>query len=474
MNNLFRKEALNRVSSPERIDELMQVVTAKNWLALLTTGSLVAFAGVWSIWGRIPITVKAEGVLIQPRRVVELQSAIAGQLKELKIAPGDCIETNQILATIEPTEVQQQLAQQRNKLTELKSQDRQLTALQQQQTNQQQQYLQQQRQALLQELRNAENLAPNLQKKQLETIQKQRQLIQQKLDNARELAPTLKQRLENRRQLREEGAISADALLEAEQTYLNSLTEITDLQAQLQELEIRELQAEESYQESLNKVAQLQAQLEELASQQQEREQVKIEAANTRQNEIQAVEQNVAQLELKLAENSQIFSQHRGCILEVTTTAGEYINPGNSLATLQISQTGKEMLAVSYFSIQEGKKIEPGMEVQVTPNTVKREEFGGIVGTVTEVSPFPVTKQGATELVGNAEVVEKLLPEGGAIAVFTELQPNTSNYSGYQWSASAGPELKITSGTTTSSRVTVNKQAPIELVIPLLKQASGI
>ena len=87
--SIFRQQALDRLSSPERLDRLMQVVSPKDWLPL---GGLVVFgllAALWSVFGNIPITVTGKGVLINPRRVVELQSPISGELKSLKIKEKD-------------------------------------------------------------------------------------------------------------------------------------------------------------------------------------------------------------------------------------------------------------------------------------------------------------------------------------------------------------------------------------------------
>ena len=57
-SSLFRKESIERLSSPERLDQLMQVVNPKSWLPLVALGSLVGAAIIWSIYGRIPITVE--------------------------------------------------------------------------------------------------------------------------------------------------------------------------------------------------------------------------------------------------------------------------------------------------------------------------------------------------------------------------------------------------------------------------------
>lgn len=50
------------------------------------------------------------------------------------------------------------------------------------------------------------------------------------------------------------------------------------------------------------------------------------------------------------------------------------------------------MVSITYHSVADGKKIQTETGMQITPQTVKRERFGGITGTVTEVSAFPIAK----------------------------------------------------------------------------------
>jgi len=471
--NLFRQGSLERLSPPERLDQLMQVVGPKDWIPLATTGSLVVLALVWSLVGRIPTAVVGRGVLIQPRRVVEFQSPIAGQLKELNVQVGQCIKKNHLLATIDRADLEQQPQQQRAQLKELETQDRELSSLQAQKAQSEKQFIKQQRQALQQRLRNAQALVSNRKDQETRAIQQQRQALQQRLRNAQAVAPTLQKRLENRRQLKVSGAISQDVVLEAEQAYRDTLNQMADLRAQLQELGIRELQAEQSNREASSQVADLRAQLQELDSKEESVEQQTIESTNARKNQIQEVKRTIAQQELQLQKNSQILSQQAGCILELTTTVGQSVGPGTRLGTIQVGNSPSGIVAVTYLPVRDGKKIKPGMDVQITPDTVKRAQFGGILGKVTSVSAFPVTKQGAASLIGNTEVAESLIPQGGAVAVFAELQQNPSTFSGYQWSASKGPQLKITPGTTIATRITVEQRPPITFVLPLLRSASG-
>jgi HlyD family secretion protein len=101
----------------------ISLVSPRSWLPLVALGSIVGVAVIWSIYGRIPITVQGQGVLIYPSNVVPLQSKSAGQLMALNIKVGDVVKKGQVLATIDQAELRKQLQQQRAKLTELASQD---------------------------------------------------------------------------------------------------------------------------------------------------------------------------------------------------------------------------------------------------------------------------------------------------------------------------------------------------------------
>jgi hypothetical protein len=85
-SSLFRQEALEQISSPEQLDQLIQVVTLKDWLPLASIGFLVALALIWSIIGRIPVFVEAKGLLVQPADS-QLQANNAQQLVSVSYFP---------------------------------------------------------------------------------------------------------------------------------------------------------------------------------------------------------------------------------------------------------------------------------------------------------------------------------------------------------------------------------------------------
>ncbi|WP_414582707.1 NHLP bacteriocin system secretion protein [Scytonema sp. PCC 10023] len=475
-SSLFRKQSLERLSSPERLDQLMQVVSPKSWLPLTALSSLVVVAIIWSICGRIPITVEGRGVLIYPRKVVPLQAASAGQLQALNVNAGDFVKKGDVLATVNQFDLRKQLQLARAKLAQLQEQDHNANLLQMQRQQLDIKAIQEQRQNLQQRLKIVQDLTPILREKGLVSIGRERQTLKQRLQTLRELLPTYKKRLNNRLQLLREGAVSDDVVLQAQQQHNDASVNIDEAESQIKQLDVKEAEAQREYLENLNEIKNIQAQLQELNTKQANIAQQDLENSISRKKEIQEVEREIAQLEQQLGNNSQIISQHSGRVLEITVTPGQVVDAGTRLGSIDVENSSSKLVGITYFPVGDGKKIQPGMMLQMTPQTVKRERFGGIVGSVTTVSPFPITKEAATSVVGNPEVVAGLVgdKQEGVMQIFADLKPDSATFSGYKWSSSTGPQLKISSGTTTVVRVKVEERAPITFVLPILRSVSGI
>ncbi|MBD2385851.1 NHLP bacteriocin system secretion protein [Cylindrospermum sp. FACHB-282] len=474
-DSIFRKESLERLSSPERLDQLMQVVSPKDWIPLAALGGLVVIGLIWSIFGRIPITVTGRGVLIRPDRIVSFESPISGQLQSVNVKTGECIEKGYVLATIDPKELKLQLQLQRSKLAQLQTQEQYMRLIQQQRTETEKVAIASSKASLNQRLRDTQSLTPAFYEKGLNAIGQQRISLQQRLKDTLALAPILKDRLQKRQALLNAGAIAKDTVLQAEQEYKQGLQTGYEIKAQLKQLDVSETEAQQRYLGNLSSVGDLQAQLQELDTRSKRLKQEDLTEFNVRINQIQELNRAIAQLQTQVSENSQIVSPSSGCILEITATQGQFATPGTPIGTLNTGGKNTSIVAVSYFDLKDGKQIQPGMTIQITPDTTKRERFGGIVGKITSVSPLPVTKEGAASVIGNPDLVAKLMPSGGGeIEVRAEMAIDSSTFSGYRWSSSKGPKLNISAGTTTSVRVKVEEQAPITYLLPILRDFTGI
>ena len=529
---LEQKQSLESVASPEQLDQLMQVVKPKDFIPAIAVGGFTVIALVWSVVGRIPVTVSGQGVLTSPQRVLELQSPLAGQLETLLIKDNQCVKKGDVLATIKPTELEEQLKLQQAKRQQLIAQAANTDSLQTQRTQVERDAIAATRTNLLQRLRDVQSLSPSLKDQGLITIAQQRQTLQQRLQDTQaltsvskerelsaiqqqrrsfeeqlqglnELNPVLKKRLDTRTALQREGAISADTVLDAENAYRENRNQISSIQAQLKELNSKEIGVEKSFRENRNQVSdiqiqlqqlktqeinieksfrdnrsqvtEIQAQLQELDSRSKRLEQDNLQASNGRKNEIAEVDRTIAQLEQQIKERSLIQSPQEGCILEVSSVLGQVVSPGTRLGTLQTQKQGKvQLTSIAYFDVKDGKRIKPGMKMQITPDTVKRERFGGIVATVKSVSAYPVTSTTAASKLGNAELADAIAGKTPKVEVIAQLIPESRNVSGYKWSSSKGPDTKLTAGTTTALRVTVEQRAPITFLLPFLREWSGL
>jgi HlyD family secretion protein len=285
----------------------------------------------------------------------------------------------------------------------------------------------------------------------------------------------LKNRWDRRQALVKEGAIEQDVIVTAQREYRQELQNVQELQTQLRQLDVNTTEVEQRYMQNLDSISEIQAQLQELDTRSKQLEQDNSQASNTRTNEIAEVDRTIAQLNQQIKEQSLIRSPQNGCILEANGVIGQVVNPGTRLGTLQIQKPGTTaLLGMAYFDVKNGKRIKPGMKIQITPDTVKREQFGGILATVKSVSAYPVTSARAATKIGNPELADALTGKSARVEVVTELVPEPGNTSGYKWSSSKGPDLKLTSGTTTNVRVKVEERAPITFLLPFLREWSGI
>lgn len=475
-NNLFRQESLERLSSPERLDQLMQVVNPKGWIPLATLGFLGLTALTWSIFGRIPVTVQGAGVLVYPSTVVPIQAKSSGQLVQLMAKEGELVNKGEVIATIDRNDLKDQLISAKSKLAQLQSQNSEANSVQTQRKKQDLRAIQEQRQTLEQRLQIVTDLTPTLKEKGLSAIQAQRQNLQQRQQTLEGLRPTFKLRFETRQLLFERGAISEDVLLQAKQEYLDNIASIDEIKANLKEIDVQEADAYQQYLSNLNEIKNIQALIQEQDSKLANLTQQDLQNSTTRTKEIQEVEREVIQIEQEINSKSQIVTQHSGRILELTVNPGQVIEAGTRLASIDTDDQAGNLVGMTYFPVKDGKKVQPGMEIQITPQTIKRERFGGIVGTVTKVSPFPITTEAAANVVGNPQIIAGLVPETQpvVIQIAANLKPDAQTFSGYQWSSSSGPKLKISSGTTTSARVKLTERAPITFVFPILRSLSGI
>lgn len=182
--------------------------------------------------------------------------------------------------------------------------------------------------------------------------------------------------------------------------------------------------------------------------------------------EYQATENQVEELRKEMDYRSQIVSPIEGRILELNIHKGSIVQPGETLATLEQYGATVRLEGVIYVTAELGGNIRPGMEVQISPAMVNKEEYGFMLGRVISVSEYPATSQSMMQTLGNENLVSLLAGQGTPLKVQVDLIPDGSTVSGYKWSSPTGPPLAIASGTLVQGAVVIKREKPISKVIP--------
>jgi hypothetical protein len=201
-----------------------------------------------------------------------------------------------------------------------------------------------------------------------------------------------------------------------------------------------------------------------------------------------------------------VTSPHFGRILETRVIKGNVVQAGAGLLSLEIP--GKSLEAILYLPPIDAKKVSPGMEVQLSLASVKREEYGMMLGRVMTVGQFPASAAAMRRVLGSDEFVKAMSANGAPVEVRVELLRSTTTISGYRWTSTMGstfewlssvagawitaeslawmptsmvawlpgagvapgPPVSIESGTPIHAAITLEEQPPIYLVLAKLNR----
>lgn len=169
---------------------------------------------------------------------------------------------------------------------------------------------------------------------------------------------------------------------------------------------------------------------------------------------------------------SAVIAPFTGRVTEIKTTNGQEVSPGFELLQAEPfnSRLHQDIRLDLYVSSGNAKRIRKGMEVYVSPSTVKPEEYGYIVGKVFYVSEYPVSEQSIAADIRNEGLARNFASGTPPYKVAIRLIRDPANRSGFRWTSGRDPKTTITSGILCRGKIIVEEQSPAELVIPSLKK----
>ncbi|HWR56734.1 MAG TPA: NHLP bacteriocin system secretion protein [Negativicutes bacterium] len=443
---LFRKVALDKLASPEQLDQLITVTNPKAWFALIAVGCILATAVIWSILGSIPTKVSGQGVIAKSSGVYNIVNDSSGQISDIRVAVGDQVKKGQVVARIDQPELVEQINELKTTLEKLKKLDGngigqsggqdvgpELADLYD----------------LNQKIKEAKAALPYAAADYKHDLQ----IAAISLEQAKVSESDKKLQLDQITALYQAGVVSESDFKNAQRDW-----ELQRLAVQAAEEDLAKLTADQDRNKNLGQ-AQLSLQL------------LEEQFAATKAAKITETEDKIKELQDKLVFSSEIVTQVDGRVVEVNVNKGDMIGPGKYLFSLEREGSTITLEAVMYVPADKGKNILPGMEALISPSTVKKEEYGCIVGRVTAVSEYPATTQNMMHTLGDEGLVADLAGESASLEMHIDLTVDDSTESGFKWTSPQGPPVKIASGTLCSGSVTVSEERPLSMVIPMLKKA---
>ena len=174
----------------------------------------------------------------------------------------------------------------------------------------------------------------------------------------------------------------------------------------------------------------------------------------------------------QLVNQSQIVSPYSGTIIDMAFNNGDIFNAGSTFLVMENRNYNRnELIAQVYVNANEGKKLQPGMTVQIAPSTIPPEEHGYLLGTVNYISKYTLTEAGMNRTLRNNKLVEELSRDGLPMLVEVKLIADSSTFSKYKWTSGRGPETDVMSGTLIRANIIAEERSPISFIFPSLKQS---
>ena len=467
-------------------------------LRLLPPLALTVATGLWAVMGRIPIRVVGQSILIQPRSINSFQPrGSGGQVKDIKVKPGDRVTVGQVLASLDLPELNKQLQTHRQKLAEYELENLVITNAQDIRSNLKQQTLELESFSIPQQLEaNLQQIEAN--QKEISAVKKQQKAYQERISQLNQFIELTQLRFEEFQILIEQGVIAPLTIdfVNAENQYQQNQNERTRLFASLEDLSAKEKQLSSSILalEAQNK--NLQAQLKKLRTDYAELKLDDLQADVQRINAIDDLKRDIINLEAQIATESLVVSTYDGTVMTISANPGEYVQVGTPIGTLRLEDENKaKKTTYAFFTPEDANRIRAGMIAEVTPHLLTnrrfggtREQYGAIPSTVTWVSSKTVTAQEVSSIVGDAELADAIIqnpvpyaiPDNGraqnlpVVQVELELEANANTPSGYQWTQGEGPDVIIPEGALGEARVTVQERSLLSYLTASLRWLTGI
>lgn len=411
---IFRKTALDRISSPEQLDRTISVIPMYGKVVLLSLILAIAAGMIWLFTGVVPDKVYANGILMHSQGIRQISSPSSSRVGEIFFNEGEEIHKGQVIARLEALDL----------LTELNS-------------------TREKRGDIQKRLDQKLNYSSGDLATRTATIREKQAALKTFIATQQTREKTLEQMLVTQEKLLKDGLLTL-AQVTATRNELNSVQQgIKQAQQDILDTGISMNEYSENSRTTIDDL--------------------KIQLAD--------IDRKIDTLSENYRKATEVVASVSGTIVEILVSKGSYVGAGSPLATIEESGAEvKKLEAILFVDPANAKKVKVGQTVSIVPSVVKQEEYGTMQAVVTSVSAYPSSLDHMTRVLGNSTLARSLSGGDIAVEVHADLIPDSRTPSGYKWSSSKGPDIRIDSGYLCMGMVTVKKSHPIALILPALKK----
>ena len=159
-----------------------------------------------------------------------------------------------------------------------------------------------------------------------------------------------------------------------------------------------------------------------------------------------------------------------GRVLEMLVEPGDLLAQGEPALVVEREEGTFNFYA--FLPLNQGQQLKEGMEVYIQPIDVDVQKYGSLIASITSISPFIVSEEMLTRLLGSQSLVNYFTQ--GEPVMLIEITPKKSEEtaSGFAWTTAEGPPEPIPPQSVGSALITLSKRTPMSYVLPIFGRGS--
>lgn len=168
-----------------------------------------------------------------------------------------------------------------------------------------------------------------------------------------------------------------------------------------------------------------------------------------------------------------LYSDQAGTVSNLCVKKDDRFTPGKDI--IRVAPLVEDpQIAVVYVPLANAKKLERGMLVNITLDSLDSNSYGNMIARIINIDAYATPKEGMISVIGSDNNLEStFVKDGAVIAVACELYPDPGTASGYYWSNMKGSSVVVKNGSLVTAKIVTEQVAPITKLFSKLKDIWG-